>query len=394
MDFTLPSDLAALETRVRAFVRDEVIPLERDPRQDAHGPTQSLIEELRRRGRAAGLFALHAPPAYGGIGLTHLGRAVVYEAAGYSLFGPFALHCMPGEGDHHMLEMVASPAQQARWLKPLLDGSQRSTFAMTEPDGAGADPGLLATVARPDGADWLITGHKWFITSFAVADFHIVMAQTEDTAGVRLGATMFVVDSGTPGLSEIRRMDTLDDMFVGGHSEIALDRVRVGPDRVLGAVGQGLRYAQVRLCPARLTHCMRWLGAAQRAHDVAVDYVRRRQAFGRSLGEHEGVSFQLADNVMDLHLCRLAVRHAAWLLDQGDDARRETSMCKVVCSERLGAVVDRCVQVMGGSGISHDTAVARIYRNIRAFRLYDGPSEVHRWSLGRDIVKPRAAGAT
>ena len=387
MDFSLSPELADLQTRVRDFVRREVIPLENDPRQDVHGPTAALIEELRRRARRAGLFALHAPMEYGGIALSHVGRAVVYEAAGYSLFGPIALHCMPGEGDHHMLEMIANPAQKARWLQPLLDGTQRSTFAMTEPGGAGADPSLLQTTARPDGNDYVITGRKWFITSFAAADFHIVMAQTEDPAGHKLGATMFVVDSGTPGLTEIRRMDTLDDVYIGGHSEIAFEQVRVTRDRVLGEIGRGFKYAQVRLCPARLTHCMRWLGAAQRAHDIAVDYARKRSAFGRLIGEHEGVSFQLADNVMDLHHCRLAVRHAAWLLDQGEEARRETSMCKVYCSEKLSAVVDRAVQVMGGSGISHDTAVARIYRNIRPFRLYDGPSEVHRWAMGRDIMK-------
>ena len=387
MDFSLSPELADLQTRVGDFVRREVIPLENDPRQDVHGPTAALIEELRRRARKAGLFALHAPMEYGGIALSHVGRAVVYEAAGYSLFGPIALHCMPGEGDHHMLEMIANPAQKARWLQPLLDGTQRSTFAMTEPGGAGADPSLLQTTARPDGNDYVITGRKWFITSFAAADFHIVMAQTEDPAGHKLGATMFVVDSGTPGLTEIRRMDTLDDVYIGGHSEIAFEQVRVTRDRVLGEIGRGFKYAQVRLCPARLTHCMRWLGAAQRAHDIAVDYARKRSAFGRLIGEHEGVSFQLADNVMDLHHCRLAVRHAAWLLDQGEEARRETSMCKVYCSEKLSAVVDRAVQVMGGSGISHDTAVARIYRNIRPFRLYDGPSEVHRWAMGRDIMK-------
>ena len=387
MDFSLSPELADLQTRVRDFVRREVIPLENDPRQDVHGPTAALIEELRRRARRAGLFALHAPMEYGGIALSHVGRAVVYEAAGYSLFGPIALHCMPGEGDHHMLEMIANPAQKTRWLQPLLDGTQRSTFAMTEPGGAGADPSLLQTTARPDGNDYVITGRKWFITSFAAADFHIVMAQTEYPAGHKLGATMFVVDSGTPGLTEIRRMDTLDDVYIGGHSEIAFEQVRVTRDRVLGEIGRGFKYAQVRLCPARLTHCMRWLGAAQRAHDIAVDYARKRSAFGRLIGEHEGVSFQLADNVMDLHHCRLAVRHAAWLLDQGEEARRETSMCKVYCSEKLSAVVDRAVQVMGGSGISHDTAVARIYRNIRPFRLYDGPSEVHRWAMGRDIMK-------
>jgi len=179
----------------------------------------------------------------------------------------------------------------------------------------------------------------------------------------------------------------LDDMFPGGHSEIELEQVRVTPDRILGEVGQAFRYAQVRLCPARLTHCMRWLGAAQRAHDVALKYAKWREAFGKPIAEHQGVSFQLADNAMDLHHCRLSVQHAAWLLDQGEQARTETSMCKVYCSEKLGDVVDRVMQILGGMGSSNDFPVMRIYRNIRAFRLYDGPSEVHRWSLARTLLK-------
>lgn len=387
MDFSLPAELLELEQRVRHFVRQEVIPLERDPRQDAHGPSFELCEELRNRGRAAGLFSLHAPREYGGLALNHLARAVVYEAAGYSLLGPIALNCMPGEGDHHMLEVIATRAQKERWLKPLLAGSLRSTFAMTEPGGAGSDPLQLKTLAHPDGDDYLINGRKWFITSYRAAAFHIVMAQTLDRAGNKIGATMFVVDAGTPGLSEVRQMDTLDDMFLGGHSEILFENVRAGPDRILGEIGKGFTYAQVRLCPARLTHCMRWLGAAQRCHDIAVQHARTRTAFGKTIGEHEGVSFQLADNQMDLHHCRLAVRHACWLLDQGEEAREESSMCKVYCSEKLVDVVDRSLQILGGSGITHDTAIARIHQNIRAFRLYDGPSEVHRWALGRNILK-------
>lgn len=390
MDFALSAELVDLERRIRDFIRREVIPMEKDARQDRHGPSRALCQELQAKGRAAGLWSLHAAREYGGGGLKHLGRAVVLEAAGYSLLGPIALNCMPGEGDHHMLEMIATEAQKARWLKPLIDGSLKSTFAVTEPgNGAGADPNQLLTTARPAGEDYLINGRKWIITTFSEAAFHIVMAQTEDAGGNKLGATMFVVDTGTPGLREVRRLDMLDDMFLGGHSEIVLEDVRVTRDRILGEVGKGFRYAQVRLCPARLTHCMRWLGAAQRCHDIAVEYARWRKAFGKTIGEHEGVSFMLADNLMDLHHCRLGVRHASWLLDQGKEAREESSMCKVYCSEKLSAVVDRSLQVLGGIGASHDTAIARIYQNIRAFRLYDGPSEVHRWALGRAILANR-----
>jgi len=387
MDFTLPPELTELEARIRTFIREEIIPLERDERQDAHGPHQELCRELQQRGKRAGLWSLHAPLEYGGGGLGHLGRAVALEAAGYSLLGPIALNVMPGEGDHHMLDAIATDEQKGRWLRPLIDGDVKSTFAVTEPDnGAGADPNQMKTTARPDGDDFVINGRKWIITGFREAAFHIVMAQTVSETGEALGATMFVVDHDTDGLSEVRQMEFLDDMFPGGHSEIRLDDVRVTPDRILGEVGKGFRYAQVRLCPARLTHCMRWLGAAQRCHDIAVEHARWRTAFGKPIGQHEGVSFMLADNLMDLHHCRLSVRHAAWLLDQGAEAREETSMCKVYCSEKLGAVIDRSLQVLGGWGSSHDTAIARIYQNVRAFRLYDGPSEVHRWALGRGIV--------
>lgn len=290
-----------------------------------------------------------------------------------------------------MLDAIASEEQKRRWLEPLIDGTARSTFCVTEPDnGAGADPNRMQTVAVPDGDDYLISGRKWMITTYGDAAFHIVMAQTRDAAGKDIGATMFVVDAGAAGLAEVRELDMLDDMFPGGHSEISFDEVRVSPDRILGEPGKGFRYAQVRLCPARLTHCMRWLGAAQRAHDAAVRHARWREAFGKPIGQHQGVSFQLADNLMDLHHCRLAVRHAAWLLDQGQEAREETSMCKVYCSEKLGAVVDRALQVFGGMGTSTDYPVMRIYKNVRAFRLYDGPSEVHRWALARRLLAAEA----
>ena len=392
MDFALSAELLDLQSRIDDFIRREIMPLENDPRQDAHGPSMELCRELQARGKAAGLWSLHAPQDYGGGGLDHVGRSVLLEAAGYSLLGPIALNVMPGEGDHHMLEMIASEEQKERWLKPLIDGSLKSTFAVTEPEnGAGADPNQMLTTAVPDGDDFLITGRKWLITTFREAAFHIVMAQTEDTSGEKIGATMFVVDAGAQGLREVRQLDMLDDMFPGGHSEIEFEQVRVTPDRILGEVGKGFRYAQVRLCPARLTHCMRWLGAARRCHDIAIDYAKWRKAFGKTIGEHEGVSFLLADNEMDLHHCRLAVRHAAWLLDQGQEARNETSMCKVYCSEKLGAVVDRSLQVLGGIGSSNDSAIARIYRNIRAFRLYDGPSEVHRWAIGRRLLRAKRA---
>lgn len=389
IDFSLPDDLAALKQRVETFVADEVIPRERDPRQDAHGPSDDLRRELVGRARAAGLLSPHGPKEWGGLGLDHRGMAVVFEAAGYSLLGPLALNIQaPDEGNTNLLEKVATPAQKERWLKPLVAGDIRTVFCMTEPDnGAGSDPSLMKTEARETGDGFVINGRKWLITGVPGAAIMIVMARTFDRAGRDVGATMFFVEPDAPGFEVVRVLDTIDAISPGGHAVVDFTNVRVGRDAVLGEVGAGFRNAQVRLAPARLTHCMRWLGAAHRAHDIAVAYARERRAFGKPIGEHEGVGFMLADNEMEMHVCRLGIWHAAWLLDQGLEARTETSQCKVFVSEALSRVVDRSLQVLGGLGITSDTAVMRIYKEIRPFRIYDGPSEVHRWALARHIMK-------
>jgi acyl-CoA dehydrogenase len=388
IDFSLPPEIAALKEKVEAFVREEVIPLEDDARQDAHGPSDELRRELVARGRRAGLLAPHVGREWGGLGLDHRGKAVVFEAAGYSLLGPLALNISaPDEGNMHLLEQVATEAQKERWLRPLAAGEIRSCFSMTEPGGAGSDPNMLTTTAAQDGGDWVINGRKWFITGALGAGINIVMARTADAIRGGRGATMFLVDMDAPGFRVVRVQDSIDTMFPGGHSEVEFNDVRVPADRVLGAVGEGFRYAQVRLAPARLTHCMRWLGAAKRAHDTAVAHARTREVFGKKLGEHEGVSFMLADNETDLWLARLAIWNTAWALDRGDQARAESSMSKVFVSEATSRVVDRAMQVLGGLGMTGDTVVANIYRNIRPFRIYDGPSEVHRWAIGARLMR-------
>ncbi|MGB3864016.1 MAG: acyl-CoA dehydrogenase family protein [Xanthobacteraceae bacterium] len=389
IDFALSPELTELRDRVTRFIRNEVVPYENDPRQDSHGPSEALRRELVALARGAGLLSPHGPTEYGGLGLDHRAMAVVFEAAGWSTLGPLALNIQaPDEGNVNLLNVVATPEQKARWLAPLVRGEIRTVFTMTETvtDGAGSDPSLLKTVARRDGDDFVITGRKYMITGVPDAAINIVMARTLDRDGTDLGATMFLVDMDAPGFELVRLLDTIDSNSPGGHAEVSFDEVRVTPDRVLGEVGQGFRNAQVRLGPARLTHCMRWLGAAQRCHAIAVEHAGRRRSFGRAIGEHQGVGFMLADNEIDLHLCRLAIWHAAWLLDRHDRARNETSMVKVFCSEALGRVVDRCVQTLGSIGITRDTVVERIYRDIRPFRIYDGPSEVHRHALARRIM--------
>jgi acyl-CoA dehydrogenase len=317
----------------------------------------------------------------GGHDLSHRGRALVFEEAGYSMLGPTALNIgAPDEGNAHLLAHVGTPDQQEQWLRPLAEARIRTAFAMTEPaPGAGSDPSMLATVAERDGDVFRITGRKWLITGARGAAVFIVMARDSDTGE----ATMFLVPGDAPGLTIVRDLDTLDSAFVGGHGELTFEDVEVPADAVLGELGKGFRYAQVRLAPARLTHCMRWLGAARRCHDAALAYAKERSAFGKTLGEHEGMGFFLADNEMDIRTARLHIWHTAWLLDRGERASEESSIAKTVCSEAISRVVDRSMQVLGGRGITNDEPVARIYRDVRAFRIYDGPSEVHRWSVAR-----------
>ncbi len=390
MDFTLTPELADLQVRVRRFIADEIIPFETDPRQGAHGPDDALREALIDKARRAGLLSPHAAHEYGGLGLSQLGRAVAFEEAGYSMLGPVALNIFaPDEGNMHLLEAVATAQQKEQWLRPMAEGRIRSCFCMTEPaPGAGSDPSMMTTTAVLDdaGDHYVINGHKWFITGADGAALAIIMAKVPD-----VGATMFLADMRTPGITLERNMDTLDTCFPGGHGVLRFEGLRVPASAILGELGQGFRYAQVRLSPARLTHCMRWLGAARRAHDIALDYARRRQAFGRPIGEHEGVGFMVADNEMDLHVARLTVQHCAWVLDQGHLALHESSRAKVIVSEAVWRVADRCVQILGGQGVTSETVVARIFADMRAFRIYDGPSEVHRWSLAKRILKGVAA---
>ncbi|WP_449434872.1 acyl-CoA dehydrogenase family protein [Pseudomonas putida] len=384
MDFTISDDLLALQKKTRDFIAEHVIPMEHDPRLTAHGPTDCLRQELQAKAKSHGLLCPHASTEMGGMGLSHMAKAIVFEEAGYSPLGPVALNVhAPDEGNIHLMEIVATEAQKDRWLRPLVQGHIRSCFAMTEPaPGSGSDPSMLQTTAVRDGDDYLITGDKWFITGADGAGFVIIMARMEDGS-----ATMFLADMNAPGIIHERSMHSLDSCFAGGHSVLRFENLRVPASDVLGEVGKGFRYAQVRLAPARLTHCMRWLGAGRRAQDIACDYARTRHSFGKPLGEHQGVGFMLADNHMDLHSTRLAIWHCAWTLDKGERGNVESSVTKVISSEALWRVVDRSVQILGGQGVTGEQIVERIFRDIRPFRIYDGPSEVHRMSLAAKLLQ-------
>ncbi|MEV6068741.1 acyl-CoA dehydrogenase family protein [Nocardia sp. NPDC052001] len=388
IDFTIPAELAAERDRVRQFVIDKIVPYERDPRLTAHGPTDELRQELVELARAEKLLTVQAPVEFGGRGLSHIEQAVIYEAAGWSTLGPVAMNCAaPDEGNMFLLSKVANQEQTERFLQPVIDGQQRSVFAMTEPDGAGSDPNQLTTAATFDGENFTINGRKWLITGADGAKTWIIMARLADNPHLPAGPTLFLCDGDTPGIVIERIMNTMDRNYVGGHAVVRFENLVLPRESVLGETGQALRYAQLRLAPARLTHCMRWLGAAERAQSIAIDYAKTRTAFGKPIGEHQGVSFMLADNEIALHQCRLTIWHACWLMDQGEKARHESSIAKSYVSEELFKVTDRCVQVLGGIGISDETVVEMIFRDMRAFRLYDGPTEVHKYAIGRQILR-------
>jgi acyl-CoA dehydrogenase len=391
IDFTLSPELVALRDRTLAFVRDVVIPEERHAEEHG-GLPQDRLDALRQQARAVGLYAPQIASEWGGLGLDMRAMSVVFEAAGRSMLGPLALNCSaPDEGNMHLLELVASAAQQERYLRPLVEGRIRSCFAMTEPPpGAGADPALLRTRAERRAGDWSLTGDKWYITGADGAAFAICMARTEEGGDGRQRATMFLIDVGTPGFRVVRQIPSLDTGGLGGHCEIELRDCVVPDEAVLGEVGEGFRYAQMRLAPARLTHCMRWLGVAQRAQEIAAAYAIERQSFGKLLGEHQMVQAMLADSATELHAARLMIWHAAWVLDTGGQARHETSMAKVYISEVVNRVVDRALQICGSHGVATDLPLAMFYRNVRPFRIYDGPSEVHRAVIARSVLKAAA----
>lgn len=379
--------------RVEAFVRDVVVPYEQDPRRGEHGPTKELVDELRSKARAAGVMTPHILPD--GSHMTQLETAAVLKRSGLSPLGPVAVNTMaPDEGNMFLLGKVGTPAQKTKYLDRLVRGDARSAFYMTEPaseGGAGSDPSMLQTTAVQQGDKWVINGRKMFITGADGAEVGIVMARSN--TGEKIQATMFLVELPHPAIRIERILDTIDSSMPGGHSQVIIDNLIVPEHDVLGEVHEGFRYAQIRLSPARLSHCMRWFGGAARAHEIATAYAVKRKAFGKPLIDHEGVGFMLADNQIDLQQAALMIDWCAGVLDSGSQATTESSMAKVAVSDALFRVADRCVQVLGGTGVSRDTIVEQIFREVRAFRIYDGPTEVHKWSLAKKMKRDAMQGA-
>ena len=375
--------------QVERFVRNTIAPFESDARRDHHGaPTEELVQEMRALARDEGLMTPHIMDD--GSHLTQLETAHVLIRSGLSPLGPLALNTnAPDEGNMYLLGHVGSDHLKERFLGKLVSGEARSAFFMTEPasiDGAGSDPSMMQTTCRLDGNHWVINGRKCFITGADGAGVGIIMAKAEgvDQGG---GACMFLVDLPDPSVRIDGAPNTIDNSMPGGHADVTIDHLRVPADQMLGEAGEGFRYAQVRLSPARLSHCMRWLGAAMRCQEIASDYACRRTAFGKPLIDHEGVGFMLAQNQIDLKQAELMVYWCASVLDTGNLGTTESSMTKVAVSEALMGVADNCVQVMGGTGVTDRTIVEQVFREIRAFRIYDGPTEVHKWSLAKKIKK-------
>ncbi|MCB2080169.1 MAG: acyl-CoA dehydrogenase [Novosphingobium sp.] len=381
---TLSHYALEMADKVEAFVREQIIPFEKDPRRDHHGaPLDELVFELKDLAREAGVLTPHIRPD--GTHLNQRETAVVLIRSGLSPLGPLACNTMaPDEGNMYLIGHVGSEEHRQRFLKPLVEGRARSAFFMTEPadwGGAGSDPSMMKTTCRLDGNHWVVNGRKTFITGADGAKVGIVMARADE------GACMFLVDLPDPAIRIDEVPNTIDTSMPGSHATVTIDNLRIPADQMLGQAGEGFKYAQVRLSPARLSHCMRWLGSCIRAHEIATDYACRREAFGKVLIDHEGVGFMLAQNRIDIKQAELMIDWCATVLDTGSLGTVESSMAKVAVSEALMRIADNCVQVMGGTGVTDRTIVEQVFREVRAFRIYDGPTEVHKWSLAKKIKR-------
>ena len=350
---------------------------------------------LREEVKARGLYAAHLDPELGGQGFGQVKLGLMHEVLGTTPIAPFAFgNQAPDSGNSEILALAGTDEQKDRWLHPLLAGDLHSAFSMTEPDSAGSDPTLLKTRAVRDGDDYVITGHKWFSSNASIADFLIVMAVTDPDARPHQRATMFIVDADTPGVNILRDVPTMghpQDEFglYGGHAEIRYEDVRIPAANRLGAEGTGFLIAQQRLYPGRIHHCMRWVGQAQRAFDMLCERSLSREAHGSVLADKQTVQNWIADSAAQMQAARLMTLHAAWVMDtQGvSAARQEISLIKFYGAQVLHDVIDRAIQVHGSLGYTTDLPLEAMYRHARAARIYDGPDEVHRQSVARQILR-------
>ncbi len=388
MDFHIPPRIEDFRQRIAAFVERELIPLEGDPASyDPHENIRlDLLDAVRARAKAEGLWCLQLKPETGGQGVGRMGMAVTYEAMNRSIFGPACFNsAAPDDGNMMVLEAIGTPHQKERWLGPIVRGEVRSAFAMTEPHpGGGSDPSMIQTRAeRGSDGRYRIFGRKWYITGAGEAAHFVLLARTSDDP--RYGLTAFLFHRDQPGWRILRRIPIMGPEEHGGHCELEFDGLEVGPEDVLLGEGQGLKVTQMRLGPARLTHCMRWLGLARRCVEIAKEYAAERHGFGVRLSERESVQLMLGKLAMNIEVGRLLVMKAAWELDRGGFARKEVSMAKIQVANVLHEAADTAIQINGARGYSKDTVLEWIYRYARQARLVDGADEVHRMVLNRNL---------
>ncbi|MEM8811876.1 MAG: acyl-CoA dehydrogenase family protein [Pseudomonadota bacterium] len=392
MDFTLPTEIDELRLKVREFIDATVIPLEDDPASynEFENIRLELRDEVREKAKAAGIWAPQMPKNRGGLGLPMVGQAALYEEANRSIFGPSCINCAaPDDGNMRVLEQVATDAQKEKFLQPIVDGKVNSAFAMTEPHpGGGSDPGMIQTRAEKKGDTWVVSGHKWYISAADIAEHFILMARTDDNPDEkRRHLTAFLFHRSQPGWEIVRRIENMGPDEHGGVCELKFDGLEIPDEHRLMEVGDGLKVTQIRLGPARLTHCMRWLGLAKRCMEIAADYIDRREGFGIRLADRESVQLKMGQVAHAIQIGRLLVMHAAWKLDQGDFARKEVSMAKNHVAATIHQAADTALQLNGARGYSKDTVVEWIYRYARCARLVDGASEVHDMVLSRFYAK-------
>jgi acyl-CoA dehydrogenase len=385
MDFTLSPEVEDLRVRTRAFVEEHVLPLEDNPANFSEHENIPLerLAPVQAKAKAAGLWSPQSPKEFGGMALPITAWAVMYEEAARSIFGALSMNCMaPDDGNMSLLAKIGTPKQKEWWLRPIVEGKVKSSFAMTEPaPGGGSDPSMIKTYAKKKDGGWTIHGRKWFITGAAEAAHFIVVARTSDDK--RKGLTAFLYHKDQPGWRIVRRIGIMGPEEHGGHCELEFDGLEVADENVLMNVGDGLKVTQVRLGPARLTHCMRWLGQAKRCMEIAQNYVNNREGFGIKLADRESVQIKLGQVAHQIQIGRLLTMHAAWKLDQGDRARKEISMAKVHVADTLHQAADVAIQLNGARGFSKDTILEWVYRAARSARLVDGASEVHNMVLAR-----------
>jgi acyl-CoA dehydrogenase len=389
MDFSLPPELAELRQRTRVFMDEHVLPNEKAIVVEDRSKTYDTLHRLQRMAREQGMWTPHLPVALGGQGLGIMGMCVLFREMGRSPIGARCFNCdAPDQGNMDLLLSAASDEIKSRWLAPLCAGEITSGFSMTEPaPGAGADPSNLRTKATRDGDDWVIDGHKWYTTGGNDAAFLIVMARTSDDP--RRGASMFIVDRHAEGVVHVRDIPVMSEpLLAHREAELRFSGVRVKSSAVLGQIGDGFQLAQVRLVPARLTHCMRWLGLAERTLQLCREYVGTRISFGKTLAHHQAIQKMIADAASGIHAGNLMTFHCASLLEAGNakEARAYSSMAKNHVARLLCKVLDDAIQMHGSLGYSDDMPFAQWYRGARAARIADGPDEVHDVVVARDFL--------